>query len=112
MKKSGAFSPAPVLPSDEEPRARASGEIIDSVRPSQRRRLVTFAAGAGLALVALGTWLYVLQVLMHGTFKDVVEGNTHRVFLKQPRRGCFRKTLWVLPSTTSRNVPCISTWST
>jgi cell division protein FtsI/penicillin-binding protein 2 len=87
MKKSGAFSPAPVLPSDEEPRARASGELIDSVRPSQRGRLLTFAAGSGLALVALGTWLYVLQVLMHDTFKDVVEGNTHRVFLKQPRRG-------------------------
>ena len=87
MKKSGAFSPAPVLPSDEEPRTRASGELIDSVRPVLRRRLVTFAAGTGLALVSLGAWLYVLQVLMHGTFKDVVEGNTHRVFLKQPRRG-------------------------
>ena len=87
MKKSGAFSPAPVLPSDEEPRARASGELIDSVRPVQRRRLLTFATGVGLALVALGAWLYGLQVLMHGTFKDVVEGNTHRVFLKQPRRG-------------------------
>lgn len=87
MKKSGAFSPAPVLPSDEEPRARASGELIDSVRPVQRRRLLTFATGTGMALVALGVWLYGLQVLMHGTFKDVVEGNTHRVFLKQPRRG-------------------------
>ncbi len=87
MKKSGAFSPALVLPSDEEPRARASGELIDSVRPVHRRRLLTFTAGAGLALVALGAWLYGLQVLMHGTFRDVVEGNTHRVFLKQPRRG-------------------------
>ena len=87
MKKSGAFSPALVLPSDEEPRARASGELIDSVRPTHRRRLLAFAAGTGFALVALGAWLYVLQVLMHGTFKDVVDGNTHRVFLKQPRRG-------------------------
>ncbi len=87
MKNKGAFSPAPAPRTEEEPRARASGEIISSVRPAHLRRLVAFAGVTSLALVALCAWLYVLQVVMHGKFKDIVDDNTHRVFLKQPRRG-------------------------
>lgn len=87
MKKRGAFSPAPALSADEEPRARASGEIISSVRPAHLRRLMVFAGCTSAALVALGGWLYVLQVVMHGKFKEIVADNTQRIFLKQPRRG-------------------------
>ncbi|MEY2407697.1 MAG: hypothetical protein QOF48_367 [Verrucomicrobiota bacterium] len=87
MKRKSPFSPAPVLPSDEEPRARACGEIIGSIRCNPRRRLMGFAIGTGTTLVALGVWLYILQVVLHGKFQEVVDDNTHRVFLKQPRRG-------------------------
>ena len=85
MKKAGASASG--SSSAEKPRARASGEIIHSVRPGQRGRLVAFAAGTGATLMALGAWLYVLQVVLHGKFQDVVDDNTHRVFLQQPRRG-------------------------
>jgi len=42
---------------------------------------------AGLAFVGLGARLYVVQVVRHDRYKDIVGDNTQRVFLKQPRRG-------------------------
>jgi cell division protein FtsI/penicillin-binding protein 2 len=57
------------------------------VRPDHLRRLFTFAVLAGLAFAGLAVRLYVLQVVRHDKYRDIVEDNTQRVFLKQPRRG-------------------------
>ncbi len=57
------------------------------IRPDHLRRLFVFAIVAGLAFVGLGMRLYVLQVVRHDKYRDIVEDNTQRVFLKQPRRG-------------------------
>lgn len=57
------------------------------IRPAHLRRLFVFALLAGLAFVALGTRLYVVQIVRHDKYKDIVGDNTQRVFLKQPRRG-------------------------
>lgn len=89
MKKSrGPFAP-PSAPASAEapPRARARGALIEGVRPAHLRRLLGFAVGTASALVLLGAWLYVLQVVLHLRFQDVVEDQTRRIFLKQPRRG-------------------------
>ena len=57
------------------------------IRPTHLQRLSLFALLAGLAFVGLATRLYVLQVLRHDKYKDIVGDNTQRVFLKWPRRG-------------------------
>jgi len=57
------------------------------IRPTHLRRLFVFAIFAGLAFMGLGTRLYVLQVVKHDKYKEIVDDNTQRVFLKQPRRG-------------------------
>lgn len=57
------------------------------IRPTHLRRLFVFAILAGLAFVGLGARLYVVQVVRHDRYKDIVGDNTQRVFLKQPRRG-------------------------
>ena len=57
------------------------------IRPAHLRRLFVFAILAGLALVGLGVRLYVLQVVRHEHYKEIVGDNTQRTFLKQPRRG-------------------------
>jgi cell division protein FtsI/penicillin-binding protein 2 len=57
------------------------------IRPTHLRRLFGFAILAGLAFAGLGTRLYVLQVVRHDKYKEIVDDNTQRVFLKQPRRG-------------------------
>jgi cell division protein FtsI/penicillin-binding protein 2 len=57
------------------------------IRPTHLRRLFIFAILAGLAFVGLGARLYIVQVVRHDRYKDIVDDNTQRVFLKQPRRG-------------------------
>ena len=57
------------------------------IRPTHLQRLFLFALLAGLAFAGLATRLYVLQVLRHDKYKDIVGDNTQRVFLKWPRRG-------------------------
>jgi cell division protein FtsI/penicillin-binding protein 2 len=57
------------------------------VRSAHQRRLLFFAVGTACALVLLGGWLYVLQVVLHGRFREVVADQTRRTFLRQPRRG-------------------------
>ena len=57
------------------------------IRPTHLRRLFGFAILAGLAFVGLGVRLYVVQVVRHDRYKDIVGDNTQRVILKQPRRG-------------------------
>lgn len=57
------------------------------IRPTHLRRLFAFALFAGLAFVGLGLRLYVVQVVRHDKYKDIVGDNTQRVYLKQPRRG-------------------------
>jgi cell division protein FtsI/penicillin-binding protein 2 len=57
------------------------------IRPAHLRRLFLFAILAGLAFAGLGVRLYVVQVVRHERYKDIVGDNTQRVFLKQPRRG-------------------------
>jgi cell division protein FtsI (penicillin-binding protein 3) len=58
-----------------------------TVRPDHLRRLFVFAILAAVAFIGLATRLYVLQVVRHDKYKDIVDDNTQRVFLKQPRRG-------------------------
>ena len=58
-----------------------------TVRPDHLRRLFAFAILAGVAFAGLASRLYVLQVVRHDKYRDIVEDNTQRVFLKQPRRG-------------------------
>jgi len=57
------------------------------IRPTHLRRLFIFAILAGLVFVALGARLYVVQIVRHERYKDIVGDNTQRIFLKQPRRG-------------------------
>ncbi len=57
------------------------------IRPTHLQRLFLFAILAGLAFVGLSVRLYVLQVLRHERYKDIVGDNTQRIFLKPPRRG-------------------------
>lgn len=57
------------------------------IRPDHLRRLFVFAILTGVAFVGLGTRLYFLQVVRHDKYKEIVDDNTQRVFLKQPRRG-------------------------
>jgi cell division protein FtsI/penicillin-binding protein 2 len=57
------------------------------IRPTHLRRLLVFAILAGVAFVGLGVRLYVVQVVRHDRYKNIVGDNTQRVFLKQPRRG-------------------------
>lgn len=57
------------------------------IRPGHLRRLFVFAILAGLALVGLGGRLYVLQVVKHDHYREIVDDNTQRTFVKQPRRG-------------------------
>ncbi|HXJ74096.1 MAG TPA: hypothetical protein VNM37_14650, partial [Candidatus Dormibacteraeota bacterium] len=55
--------------------------------PTHLRRLFIFAIAAGVGFAGLGFRLYVLQVLHHDRYRDIVGDNTQRVFLKPPRRG-------------------------
>jgi cell division protein FtsI/penicillin-binding protein 2 len=55
--------------------------------PTHLRRLFIFAIAAGVAFAGLGFRLYVLQVVHHDRYRDIVGDNTQRVFLKPPRRG-------------------------
>jgi cell division protein FtsI/penicillin-binding protein 2 len=57
------------------------------IRPTHLRRLFVFAVLAGMAFAVLGARLYVVQVVRHGKYREIVGDNTQRVFLKQPRRG-------------------------
>ena len=57
------------------------------IRPAHLRRLFVFAILTGLAMAGLCVRLYVLQVVRHDHYKEIVGGNTQRTFLKQPRRG-------------------------
>ena len=57
------------------------------IRPVHLRRLFVFAILAGLAMAGLCVRLYVLQVVRHEHYKEIVGDNTQRTFLKQPRRG-------------------------
>lgn len=57
------------------------------IHPTHLRRLLVFAVLAVLAFAGLGARLYVVQVVRHDRYKDIVSDNTQRVFLKQPRRG-------------------------
>ncbi len=57
------------------------------IRPAHLRRLFAFAILAALCFVGLGARLYVVQVVRHDKYRDIVGDNTQRVFLKQPRRG-------------------------
>src|SRR5580765_3872088 len=53
----------------------------------QFRRLSWLAALLALAFVGLGYRLIVLQVYRHETLAQKADGNTHREFLLEPRRG-------------------------
>ena len=57
------------------------------IRPNHLRRLFVFAILVGLAFAGLGVRLYVVQVVRHDRYKHIVDDNTQRIFLKQPRRG-------------------------
>lgn len=57
------------------------------IRPAHLRRLFVFAILTGLAMAGLCARLYVLQVVRHDHYKEIVGDNTQRTFLKQPRRG-------------------------
>ena len=57
------------------------------IRPAHLRRLFVFAILTGLAMAGLCVRLYVLQVVRHDHYKEIVGDNTQRTFLKQPRRG-------------------------
>jgi cell division protein FtsI/penicillin-binding protein 2 len=57
------------------------------IRPTNLRHLFVFAVLAGLALTGLGVRLYVVQVVRHEHYKEIVDDNTRRTVLKQPRRG-------------------------
>ncbi len=41
----------------------------------------------GLGFLALGARLYVLQVVRHEKYRNIVDNNTQRVFFREPRRG-------------------------
>lgn len=86
-RKRGPFaSPAPAAPA-RAGRTRSRTRLTEGVRPAHLRRLLGFAVGSACALVLLGAWLYVLQVVLHDRFREVVADQTQRVFLQQPRRG-------------------------
>ena len=57
------------------------------IRPTHLRRLFAFTIFAALAFIGLGGRLYLLQVIRHDKYRDIVDDNTQRVYLKQPRRG-------------------------
>ncbi len=57
------------------------------IRPANLRPLLFCALLAGAALAALGVRLYVVQIVRHERYKDIVEDNTHRTVLKPSRRG-------------------------
>ena len=57
------------------------------IRPNHLRRIFVFAILAVLALIGLAARLYVVQIVRHDRYKDIVDDNTQRIFLKQPRRG-------------------------
>lgn len=57
------------------------------IRPEHLRRLFLVSVLIGLVMLALGVRLYVLQVVQHGRYKEIVADNTQRLYLKQPRRG-------------------------
>src|SRR5205823_2386100 len=57
------------------------------IRATHLQRLFLFTIAAGLAFVGLSARLFVLQVVRHDKYKDIVGDNTQRVFLKPPRRG-------------------------
>jgi len=57
------------------------------IRPAHLRRLLVFAILTGMAMAGLCVRLYVLQVVRHDHYKEIVGDNTQRTFLKQPRRG-------------------------
>ncbi|MFM1768451.1 MAG: Stage sporulation protein [Verrucomicrobiota bacterium] len=79
--------PDPTPPPGRAGRPRQRRRLTEGVRPTHLRRLLGFAVVTACALVLLGAWLYVLQVVLHGRFRDVVADQTQRVVLKQPRRG-------------------------
>src|SRR6185503_17850572 len=60
---------------------------VAMICPSHLRRLFLFAILVGLAFAGLGFRLYVLQVVRHDRYRDIVGDNTQRLFLKSPRRG-------------------------
>jgi cell division protein FtsI/penicillin-binding protein 2 len=57
------------------------------IRPAHLRHLFVFSILTGLAMAGLCVRLYVLQVVRHDHYKEIVGDNTQRTFLKQPRRG-------------------------
>jgi cell division protein FtsI/penicillin-binding protein 2 len=57
------------------------------IRSEHLRRLLVFAILIGLVMSALGARLYILQVVQHHKYKEIVADNTQRLYLKQPRRG-------------------------
>src|SRR5262249_19603392 len=57
------------------------------IGPAHLRRLCLFATVVGLAFAGLGARLYVLQVVRHDKYSQIVGDNTQRLFLKPPRRG-------------------------
>src|SRR2546426_6673471 len=57
------------------------------IRANNIRTLCIFAAFVTLAFVGLGMRLYFIQVVGHERYQDIVDDNTQRIYLKQPRRG-------------------------
>ena len=57
------------------------------IRVTHLRHLFAFAALVVICFIGLGAQLYRIQVIKHGKYTDVVEGNTQRSYVKPPRRG-------------------------
>ena len=57
------------------------------IRVIHLRRLFAFATLVVICFIGLGAQLYRIQVVKHGKYTDVVEGNTVRSYVKPPRRG-------------------------
>lgn len=57
------------------------------IKASHLRRLSAFAILMALCFVGLGVQLYRIQILDHDRYNDIVDDNTRRIYVKQPRRG-------------------------
>ena len=57
------------------------------IRAIHLRHLAAFAAVVVICFLGLGAQLYRIQVVNHGKYTDVVDGNTQRSYVKPARRG-------------------------
>jgi cell division protein FtsI/penicillin-binding protein 2 len=61
---------------------RSRQAVSDMIRVIHLRRLFAFATLVVICFIGLGAQLYRIQVVKHGKYTDVVEGNTVRSYVK------------------------------